>query len=287
MNTVVHTMTPGIGVDSRTLTYSLGVDEALAVAYATWKRGGVRTGMPDFEAALAVGRSLVRTGSDGRTRQIILTEEPHVGRAWFARAETKVVVVRGDITQQEGIDAIVNAAHPSLLGGGGVDGCIHRAAGWRLRDACEQFAAVDTNEATNHVLSQDPPRRSRTVRCPVGAAVMTPAFDLKAKMIIHTVGPLFPGRPVEDSERDLAAAYTNSLREAVAYGARTVAFPAISCGVFGFPPLLAASVVANVLHTSTWNLDEVRFVLFDADVFEAFRDTLQKYGDIQVQVVGL
>lgn len=180
----------------------------------------------------------------------------------------KISIVQGDITQQD-VDAIVNAAHPSLMGGGGVDGAIHKATGWKLADACRQFPVVPKNDVdpfTAHVLTRDGPARSSDVRCPVGAAVMTPAFNIPAKMIIHTVGPLFPGQPAEDSCRLLEAAYENSLRVALDSGARSVAFPGISVGVFGFPMPEAASIAVRTVTqflAKNEGIEEVVFVVFD------------------------
>ena len=145
-------------------------------------------------------------------------------------------VVTADITTLR-VDAIVNAANSSLLGGGGVDGAIHRAAGPELLDACRKLSG-----------------------CPTGEARITPGFRLPARWVIHTVGPVWRGG--RDGEPELlAACYRNSLRLAREHGARTVAFPAISTGVYGYPKALAAEVaVATCAEVD--DLD-VTFCCFD------------------------
>lgn len=183
-----------------------------------------------------------------------------------------ITIVRGDITRQDGIDAVVNAAHPSLLGGGGVDGAIHRAAGLQLLDACRDLPVVEPDEVgapTRHVQTRDGPDRSRNVRCVVGDAVVTEGFGV-AKWVVHTVGPLYDASQPENMAVLLRSAYVNSLASAVEAGARTVALPAISCGVFGYPLAEAADIalLAAVEHGD--DLDEVRFVLFDEAAFDAF-----------------
>lgn len=185
---------------------------------------------------------------------------------------TKITLVRGDITRQDGIDAVVNAAHPSLEGGGGVDGAIHRAAGSLLLAECRKYPAVPADEVgapTRHVLTRDPPWRPRAVRCEVGDAVVTEGFGV-AKWVVHTVGPLYDAAQPENMAVLLSSAYVNSLATAKEAGAKTVAFPAISCGVFGYPLKEAAKIalLAAVEHGD--DLDEVRFVLFDEAAFDAF-----------------
>jgi len=139
-----------------------------------------------------------------------------------------VEVVRADITALE-VDAVVNAANERMLGGGGVDGAIHRAAGPELLAACEAVPEVTPG-----------------VRCPTGEARITPAFDLPARFVIHTVGPVYvDGRHGEPDQ--LASCYRASLRLAHEHGARSVAFPAISCGVYGYPLTEAAAVVVATL----------------------------------------
>ena len=151
----------------------------------------------------------------------------------------RLVVLRGDITQQN-VDAVVNAANRSLLGGGGVDGAIHRAGGPAI--------------------------------LPTGEAVATTAGDLPASWVIHTVGPVYGRDP--DPPRALAACHTNALRVADELGARTVAFPAISTGAFGYPVAEAAPIAVAAVRAANTSVDEVRFVLFDEATLEVFRSAL-------------
>lgn len=163
----------------------------------------------------------------------------------------QITITKGDITTAD-VDAIVNAANERMLGGGGVDGAIHRAAGPELVEACRKVAEVRPG-----------------VRCPTGEARITPGFRLRARHVIHTVGPVYRGRP-EDAEL-LASAYRNSLRLAVESGLRTIAFPAISCGVYGYPLDEAARIAIDVARSEAWPLDEIRFVLFSDDVLSAWK----------------
>lgn len=155
----------------------------------------------------------------------------------------RIELVRGDITAQD-VDAIVNAANPSLAGGGGVDGAIHRAAGPRLVAASRPLAP-----------------------CPPGRARITPGFDLPARHVIHTVGPVWHGGDRGEAEV-LAAAYRSSLALAEEHGLTSVAFPSISTGVYGYPVEAAARVsLATVGAHEPRSLALVRFVLFsDADL---------------------
>ncbi|UJR81679.1 O-acetyl-ADP-ribose deacetylase [Sandaracinus amylolyticus] len=169
-----------------------------------------------------------------------------------------ITVERGDITQVE-VEAIVNAANETLLGGGGVDGAIHRAAGRELLEACRALPIVE------------PPR----VRCPVGEARITPAFGkLRATWVIHAVGPRYRG--VSEDARLLASAFRASLALAEANEAKSVALPAISCGVFGYPIDAAACIAIGVARERDWRIDAIRFVLFSDDVLRAFQDALAK-----------
>jgi O-acetyl-ADP-ribose deacetylase (regulator of RNase III) len=170
----------------------------------------------------------------------------------------KISLVEGDITRQE-VDAIVNAANSSLLGGGGVDGAIHRAGGPSVLEAC---------------------RKLRTERfpdgLPTGRAVATPAGDLPARWVIHTVGPVWSRS--EDRSELLASCHIESLRVADELGARTVAFPAISTGVYGYPVNDAAEVAIGAVRGSESSVEEVRFVLFGADAYRAFTSALDGAG---------
>ena len=151
--------------------------------------------------------------------------------------------VLGDITTFDG-DAIVNAANESLSDGSGVNGAIHRAAGPLLPAACRQVAP-----------------------CPTGQARITPGFDLPARFIIHTVGPVWHGGGQREAEL-LASAYRSSLDLAEQNGIRTVAFPAISCGIFGYPLEEAAQIAVRSVQDSSL---EVTFVLFTPELLEVFR----------------
>jgi len=155
----------------------------------------------------------------------------------------KLTIQRGDITTVS-TDAIVNAANMFMLGGGGVDGAIHRAAGPELVEACRLVPEVLPD-----------------VRCPVGEAHITGAYKLPAKYVIHTVGPQYSRS--SNPTRMLMKAYYNSMKLAQAHGCRTVTFPAISCGVYGYPLMEAAKIALCVLTENDWDMDEVRFVMFD------------------------
>jgi O-acetyl-ADP-ribose deacetylase (regulator of RNase III) len=159
-----------------------------------------------------------------------------------------IEVVQGDITQQD-VDAIVNAANSSLRGGGGVDGAIHRAAGPRLAEAGSALAP-----------------------CPPGQAVATPAFDLDppVRHVIHTVGPVWRGGDQGEAEV-LASCYRRSLAVADELGVRSIAFPAVSTGVYGFPPDQAARIAVRTVAETPTNVELIRMVAFDS----ANRDLLQ------------
>ena len=156
----------------------------------------------------------------------------------------------GDITTEQ-VDAIVNAANRQLQGGGGVDGAIHRAAGAdRLHAACRAIG-----------------------ECPPGHAVVTEGFDLYARFIIHTVGPVWRGGS-EGEPETLAACYRNSLAVADEVGARSVAFPAISTGVYGYPPEEAASIAVTTVGAADTAVLLVRFIAFDETTLGHYRRLL-------------
>ena len=162
-------------------------------------------------------------------------------------------VVRGDITTLD-VDAIVNAANASLLGGGGVDGAIHRAAGAELLAACRALPEVRPG-----------------VRCPTGEARITPGFRLKARHVIHAVGPVWNGGQFHEPEL-LASCYRSSLILAGDHALRSIAFPAISCGIYGYPLDPAATIAVREIRgflASAATLTEVTLVAFGHEVYSA------------------
>ncbi|MGW6782934.1 O-acetyl-ADP-ribose deacetylase [Streptomyces sp. NPDC054987] len=167
----------------------------------------------------------------------------------------RITLVRGDITAERA-DAIVNAANSSLLGGGGVDGAIHRKGGPEILAACEDL------------------RRSHYGKgLPTGRAVATTAGRLQAAHVIHTVGPVWSRE--EDRSELLASCYRESLRVADELGARTVAFPAISTGVYGWPMDDGATIAVRTVRAARTEVQEVRFVLFDEAARAAFEAAVQ------------
>jgi O-acetyl-ADP-ribose deacetylase (regulator of RNase III) len=168
----------------------------------------------------------------------------------------RITLVRGDITAQH-VDAIVNAANPTLMGGGGVDGAIHRRGGPEILEACRAIRATQYPDGL-----------------PTGKAVATPAGRLHAKWVIHTVGPVYARG--EDRSALLASCHTESLRVADELGARTVAFPAISTGVYGYPLDEAAPVAIRAVAEADTHVEEVRFVLFDEAAYDAFERALRE-----------
>ena len=149
----------------------------------------------------------------------------------------RIAIVEGDITRLD-VDAIVNAANKSLLGGGGVDGAIHRAAGPELREACAKLGGCDTGEAK-----------------------ITPGFNLPARYVIHTVGPVWGGGE-RGEDRLLAACYRNALALALEHGLASIAYPAISTGAYGFPPDRAARIALRTVLATLADNETIERVVF-------------------------
>ncbi len=166
----------------------------------------------------------------------------------------RITVVEGDLTT-EAVDAVVNAANSSLLGGGGVDGAIHRAGGPEVLDACRALRAGALTDGL-----------------PTGRAVATTAGRMPARWVIHTVGPVYAHE--DDPAGLLASCHVESLRVADELGASTVAFPAISCGVYGYPVDEAAPVAVAAVRGAPTSVEEVRFVLRGADAVQAWERAL-------------
>ena len=166
----------------------------------------------------------------------------------------RIVLLEGDITEQH-VDAIVNAANSTLLGGGGVDGAIHRRGGTAILEECRRIRSTDWPDGL-----------------PTGRAVATTGGDLPARWVIHTVGPVYAREA--DASALLASCHTESLRVADELGAETVAFPAISTGVYRYPLDEAATVAIEAVKAADTNVREVRFVLFGRDTYAAFSRAL-------------
>ena len=169
----------------------------------------------------------------------------------------KMEIIRGDITKQK-VDAIVNAANSSLMGGGGVDGAIHRAGGPAISEECKKIV-------------------SRQGGCPTGEAVITTAGYLPSKFVIHTVGPVWNGGKKTEPAK-LADCYKNSLRLAVENNLRTIAFPNISTGVYGYPKREAAEIAVKTVNeflqiNST--ITKVYFVCFDDENFQLYQSLIR------------
>lgn len=162
----------------------------------------------------------------------------------------EVRLVRGDITEQD-VDAVVNAANSSLLGGGGVDGAIHRRGGPAILAECRELRASRYGKGL-----------------PTGQAVATTAGNLPARWVIHTVGPVWSAG--QDRSELLASCYRESLRVADELGARTVAFPAISTGIYGWPIDDGARIAVETVTGTDTSVRETRFVLFDERAYNAF-----------------
>jgi O-acetyl-ADP-ribose deacetylase (regulator of RNase III) len=162
----------------------------------------------------------------------------------------RIEAVRGDITREQ-VDAVVNAANEHLAGGGGVDGAIHRAAGReKLQAACRELGG-----------------------CPTGDARPTPGFDLPARWIIHAVGPRWRGGGHGEADL-LASCYRRSLQVADELGARSVAFPALSTGIYGYPKEEAARVAVQTLKQTKAQVELVRLVAFDDETWRLYEQAL-------------
>ncbi len=167
----------------------------------------------------------------------------------------EIKLIQGDITTME-VDAIVNAANTSLLGGGGVDGAIHKAGGPEILEECIQI-------------------RNRQGGCACGEAVITSAGEMPAKFVIHTVGPVWNGGDSNENQL-LENAYTNSLKLAVEHNLLSIAFPNISTGVYGFPKNEAAEIaVAAMQNFQAKNLELIYFVCFDDENYSIYKELLK------------
>jgi O-acetyl-ADP-ribose deacetylase (regulator of RNase III) len=170
----------------------------------------------------------------------------------------KLQVQHGDITKMQ-VDAIVNAANTTLLGGGGVDGAIHRAAGPQLLEECRMLGG-----------------------CGPGEARITGGYQLPARFVIHTVGPIWTGGKNGEAEI-LANCYRNSLRLAAENRVRTLAFPAISCGAYGYPIAAAAEIAIRVTRETLQNesqIDRIVFVVSNGEIFRAYQSLLEGAGTV-------
>ncbi|MEU4315404.1 O-acetyl-ADP-ribose deacetylase [Nocardia sp. NPDC024068] len=171
-----------------------------------------------------------------------------------------VTLVLGDITEQQ-VDAVVNAANSELLGGGGVDGAIHRRGGPAILAECRRLRDTEYPRGL-----------------PTGAAVATTAGELPARWVIHTVGPVWSARGDRAAQLAplLASCYSESLRVAAGLGARTVAFPAVSTGVYRWPMDDAARIAIETVREYSADIDEARFVLFDSAAYDVFAERLAR-----------
>ena len=178
----------------------------------------------------------------------------------FQVGKAKILLVQGDITDMD-TDAIVNAANSTLMGGGGVDGAIHRRVGPKILEECKKIR-----------------QKEWTKGLPTGKAVITTGGNLKARYVIHTVGPIWRGGNNKEPEL-LTDAYRNSLQLAVSKGLKTIAFPSISTGAYGYPiwkgSLIALTTVKEFLEKEN-NLDEVIFVLFSQNDLDTYKDVAKE-----------
>jgi len=170
---------------------------------------------------------------------------------------SRIAVIQGDITKLK-VDAIVNAANSSLMGGGGVDGAIHRAGGPQILAECREIVA-------------------RQGRCATGQAVITSGGNLPAKLVVHTVGPIWRGGNASEPQL-LQTAYLNSLKLAVENGVQTIAFPNISTGVYGYPKEKAARIAIETVKkylTDDSRISQVYFVCFDSENYDLYCELLK------------
>jgi O-acetyl-ADP-ribose deacetylase (regulator of RNase III) len=182
----------------------------------------------------------------------------------FQIGKAKVLLVQGDITEMD-TDAIVNAANPSLMGGGGVDGAIHRKGGPKILEECKRIRATEWPDGL-----------------PTGKAVITTGGNLKAKYVIHTVGPVWRGGN-KGEPKLLAEAYRNSLRLAISNGIRTIAFPSISTGAYGYPIEQACKIalteVKEFLEKEN-KIDKLVFVLFTKQDLEVYKGMAKEWPEV-------
>jgi O-acetyl-ADP-ribose deacetylase (regulator of RNase III) len=176
--------------------------------------------------------------------------------------QTKMSLIQGDITKQE-TDAIVNAANPSLMGGGGVDGAIHRVGGKAILEACKEIV-------------------KRQGGLPMGKAVITTGGNLKVKYVIHTVGPIWHGGRKNEAKL-LTSAYQESLKLASEHNLASISFPSISTGAYGYPVEDASEVAINAVRSfikaESTSLKAVIIVLFDSATYEQYRSALEKISE--------
>nr|WKN37706.1 O-acetyl-ADP-ribose deacetylase [Tunicatimonas sp. TK19036] len=167
----------------------------------------------------------------------------------------KISLQRGDITEIQ-VDAVVNAANSSLMGGGGVDGAIHRKGGPAILEECRKI-------------------RDKQGKCPTGEAVITTAGNLPATYVIHTVGPVWNGGHKDEADK-LSNCYRNSLKLAEEHNVKRIAFPNISTGIYGYPKDKAAEIAVNeVQHYQSDTLEEVVFVCFDEENYRLYEQQLE------------
>ena len=199
------------------------------------------------------------------TWKVVLLPGHAVPYPGLMNQDQRLSVVQADITRLT-VDAIVNAANERMLGGGGVDGAIHRAAGGQLLDACRAVAEVAPG-----------------VRCPTGEARLTPGYLLPARFVIHTVGPVWQGGNASEAEL-LASCYRSSLDLATRHGLRSIAFPAISCGVFGYPPSQAARIAVRETRAfldEAPRFEQILLAAFDASAFATLQAALAQEGGVR------